>query len=254
MDPAGETDALRSADGPASIRIRVWNTRRSVLARFDERVKTLGTRRTATLELRFAPVTLSPDRHKHPTRRPLAVWAVLAREVGAPAELDALEWMLLTTYPVSDARGAKLVVHAYLCRWGCEDLYKVIKTGLHLESDPVDGIESFRRQISVVLPVATHLMQWSWMARDTPGEAVATHVSPEILDAVRDASVFAKLPVTRRPRTLREFVVRLAELGGYERGRGTPPGWLAIWRGWKRLSEFRAMLEFAENRRRKAPS
>jgi hypothetical protein len=135
-----------------------------------------------------------------------------------------------------------------------EDLHKIVKTGLHLEDDPVDGIESFRRQMSVVLPVATHLMQWTWLARETPGAAAAVHVPAEILDAARDASIFAKLPVTRRPRTVREFVVRLAELGGYERGRGTFPGWLAIWRGWKRLQEFRQILEFARVHRRDAPS
>lgn len=224
------------------------------LARFDARVRALGAVRTATLELRFASVTLAPDPEKHRTRRPLALWAVFAREVDAPAEVDPLEWMLWTTYRVEDARAAKLVVHAYLCRWGCEDLHKLIKTGLHLEGDPVEGIASFRRQLSVVLPVATHLMQWSWVAREMPGAPAAAHVPSELLDAARDASVVAKLPVTRRPRTVREFVVRLAELGGYERGRGTFPGWLTIWRGWKHLQAFREILAFAEKRRRKAPS
>ena len=55
--------------------------------------------RTAHLSVRYAAVSvLAPTGHNGP---PIPVWAVLAQEQDAPADVKPLQWMLLTTLPVT---------------------------------------------------------------------------------------------------------------------------------------------------------
>lgn len=221
------------------------------LARFERKVAALAPRRVATLELRYARVTITPPVRRK--RAPVTVDAVWVREVGAPAVVEPLEWMLLTTCDVSNDDDAWAVVRNYGARWGCEDMHKVVKTGLHLETDPVDSIASFRRQIAIVLPLATHVLQWTYAAREAPGTPAKHYLSPELLRGMADVAAFCKLPVTRPPRTLREVVTRLAQFAGYEVRPDRVPGWQIVWRGWRRLMEVLEMLEFAKSRIRQAP-
>jgi hypothetical protein len=48
------------------------------------------------------------------------LWAVLAREVGDPAGIEPLEWMLLTTEPVADFAAAVEKRRWHALRWGME--------------------------------------------------------------------------------------------------------------------------------------
>jgi hypothetical protein len=211
----------------------------------------LGRVRTATLSLRTATVTLTPK--KKTSGKPVTVNVVWVCEVDPPWFVEPLEWMLLTTCPIDTVDQAYSIVDAYCARWGSEDLHKILKTGLHLEEDAVDSIESFRRQLAIVLPLATHVAQWTYAARESPTEPIGKYVTSDCLEVMSHALTFYKLPVARRPRTLGELVTRLAQLGGYEVRPDRVPGWLVIWRGWRRLLEFWEMYEFASRRIRNAP-
>ena len=96
------------------------------------RTKT-ATARTARLEVRFAAVELQPPRRKK-RLPPVSLWAVLAREVEAPAEVaQPLEWMLLTTVPVTTADDAFERLAWYTRRWGIEVYHKTLKSGCRIE-------------------------------------------------------------------------------------------------------------------------
>lgn len=213
----------------------------------------LGPRRTATLSFRTGTVTLTPKKKKKVSRKPVTVNVVWVREVDPPWFVEPLEWMLLTTCPINSVEQAYAVVDHYGARWGSEDFHKILKTGLHLEEDAVDSIESFQRQLAVVLPLATQVAQWTYAARECPTEPVAKYVTSECLEVMTKALTYYKLPVTRRPRTIGELVTRLAQLGGYEVRPDRVPGWLVIWRGWRRLLEFWEIYEFASHRSKDAP-
>ena len=51
---------------------------------------------------------------------PVAVWAVLAQETNPPAEVEGLEWMLLTTVAVRHKEDAFERLAWYARRWGIE--------------------------------------------------------------------------------------------------------------------------------------
>jgi hypothetical protein len=107
--------------------------------------------------------------------------------------------------------------------------------------------------LAIVLPLATHVVQWTYAARERPTEPVAKYVTSECLEVMTHALTYYKLPVVRRPRTIGELVTRLAQLGGYEVRPDRVPGWLVVWRGWRRLLEFWEIYEFASHRSRDAP-
>ena len=55
--------------------------------------------RTAEVEVRFGGVELRSPQHRA-KRSNVRLWAVWAREGNAPAGVESVEWMLLTTLPV----------------------------------------------------------------------------------------------------------------------------------------------------------
>jgi len=78
--------------------------------------------REAKLALRFCPVTLKPpgNRKKSEGLPEVTLWAVQVVEVEAPADVTAIEWMLLTTVAVHSVEDAIERVEWYGCRWGIE--------------------------------------------------------------------------------------------------------------------------------------
>jgi hypothetical protein len=77
--------------------------------------------REATLVLRYGPVTLCPPRRRKAEGLPaVARWAVHGCEVHAPAEVEPLAWLLLTTVTVDTVEDAIERVQWYSCRWGIE--------------------------------------------------------------------------------------------------------------------------------------
>ena len=66
-------------------------------------------------------------------RAPLTVNAILAEEVDAPPNVEALRWVLLTTEPVASAQEARQGVRYYELRWRIEDYHKAWKSGVGVE-------------------------------------------------------------------------------------------------------------------------
>lgn len=62
-----------------------------------------------------------------PTAPPITV--VLAREFAPPDEGAPIEWLLLTTLPVTTAEAAARIVTWYRYRWRIERLHDPWKTG-----------------------------------------------------------------------------------------------------------------------------
>jgi hypothetical protein len=83
--------------------------------------------RRATLGVRFAAVTLSPPVKKKSKLEPIDLWAVLASEVDARADVVPLKWMLLTTIEVTTAEDAFEKLDWYAKRWGIEVFHKTLK-------------------------------------------------------------------------------------------------------------------------------
>jgi hypothetical protein len=203
--------------------------------------------RAACVTLRFATVTLKPAvaRATEKGRTEVTLSAIFVCEQNTPKGSEPIEWMLLTTHPVADTRAAREVVRWYQARWGIEEFHKILKTGCRLEKDRVEDIEGFRRLLAVAVPIASHIARWTHAARMCPQEPALDHIDTDTLDTLKTASRFHRLPLPRRQWTVSDLVLRLAEIGGYERRPDREPGWLVIWRGWRSFEVFRATYDFA---------
>src|SRR5262249_41263894 len=74
--------------------------------------------REATLALRFGALTLAAPRHRQREGLPAVVlWAVQVVESEPPAEVEPIEWLLLTTVAVHTVADARERVQWYACRW-----------------------------------------------------------------------------------------------------------------------------------------
>jgi hypothetical protein len=78
--------------------------------------------RTARVEVRFGPLKMPFPFHKSPylkkqSPEPLTMWVVHAVEVNAPAGVEPIEWILLTSLPVESFKEAWRVLGYYEKRW-----------------------------------------------------------------------------------------------------------------------------------------
>jgi hypothetical protein len=220
------------------------------LARFEARVARLPAERTATLELRFATVTLTPTKKR---RKPVGVEAISVRELDPPANVEPIDWMLLTTCAVETVEQAHAVLGYYEDRYGIEPFHRIWKSGLHLEREPIADLASFKRLLAVLMPTASHIAQWTYAARITPQAPAAPHVEPDVLAALKEACRFHRLPLPRRAWTIKDVVTKLAQLGGYEPRPDRVPGWIVLWRGWRELLRFITLIDYLKTRGKQPP-
>lgn len=194
--------------------------------------------RTATLELRYAevqmplPSVLTPWLREHRPVKPLQLWVVELRETQPPAGATPVRWVLYTMEPVTDAAAAQIVIGWYQCRPTIEDYHKALKTGCHVQRRYYETAERLERVTGLLSVVAVRLMQLKTAARETP-DRPAVEVAPA--QWVTLIQVVRKKPLNPRM-TIREFLRAVAGLGGHlGRKSDGEPGWITLWRGFKKL-------------------
>ncbi len=69
------------------------------------------------------------------------------------------EWWLLTSLPVRGREEAARVVEAYRRRWEVERFFRLLKTGLGLETFQVRGLARIRKVVAVLLGLAVFLWE-----------------------------------------------------------------------------------------------
>lgn len=141
--------------------------------------------RTATVEVRWAPVTiLPPEVHAKKTWPPLRLWAVWVHEPHPPAGVPPLEWMLLTDLPVTRWSEAWEKVQWYRRRWGNEEWHRVLKSGCGAERREFTTFEHLQRALAFELILAWRVLLLVKLGRavpDLPAEAVFAPEELEVL-------------------------------------------------------------------------
>jgi hypothetical protein len=193
--------------------------------------------RQADVVLSWGRVTFPPPSNATP---PIAdedaftVWVVRAWEVQPPPEIEPLEWILLTSWPIQDLAEARFIIQCYTRRWLVEDFHQCLKTGCQVEDSQLDDRADLERLLGFALPIAARLLQLRQDARNTPEVPATAIVEP----------LMVKVLLRLRPRlkpniSVAAFWAQVARLGGHPGRRGDgPPGWRTIWRGWRYLSDL----------------
>lgn len=156
-------------------------------------------------------------------------------------EVEALEWILLSARPVETAQQAWQTVEQYQSRWPIEDFHRGVKTGCRLEQRHLQEQRSLENLLALVSPIAVRLLQLRNLCREEPQQPAIMWVEPQEAQVIA-----AQEGVAVQRLTLKQFVYRVAQLGGFlRRASDGPPGWQTLWQGWLRLRWFVAGMRFA---------
>ena len=199
------------------------------------------TGRAATLSVSCGPVTIwSPQLQSK--GRALRCWAVRVWEADPPAGQQAVEWILLTSEPVTDLAGALRVAAYYALRWLIEQYHQCLKSGCRVEERQLESADRLGPLIGMLTAVAVRLLQLKNNARLTP-DRPATECAPrELVETVARLTGVADAAAL----TVRRFTHAVAKLGGFlGRKRDGEPGWRTLWQGWHELSLIHAGYELA---------
>jgi hypothetical protein len=189
-------------------------------------------------EIRFARVRLGGCRRKGKGLTPLAVTAILATEVHAPKGVKPVEWLLLSSLPVSDAQGAITLIDWYLCRWEIELFFKILKSGCGIERLQLEHVDRLFKCITLYMIVA-----WRVMYIRAMGIKHSEQSCTVVFSDSEWKSVYCRLnkgkPLPNQPPRLGEMVIFVARLGGFlARKSDGFPGIQTLWKGLQRMHDY----------------
>lgn len=178
------------------------------------------------LDIRFAEVTLRPPRgHGYP---PVTVWAVYARD-------EKIEWMLLTTAPVTTFADAVKRVEWYSGRWGIEVYHRTLKSGCRIQDRQLETTGRLEACLGLDMVVAWRIYYLTMLGRETPDKSCTV-----FLKDVEWKALYCyanKTPVVPDvPPSIHQAVFMIAAMGGYLGRKGDGfPGTQTLWRGLEKL-------------------
>jgi hypothetical protein len=195
--------------------------------------------RVAHMEIRYAAVSMvASEGHEGPA---IAVWAVQAREQEAPDGVKPLEWMLLTTVPVTSFEEATERVMWYTRRWGIEVLHRTLKSGCRIEQRQLGQADRIESCLAIDLVVAWRIYHLIKLGREVPDVPCSVFFEEAEWKALMVFTTKNPVP-PKEPPTLREAIRLVATLGGFlGRKRDGEPGTQTTWIGLQRLDDITAM-------------
>ncbi|MDL2342987.1 IS4 family transposase [Deinococcus sp. MIMF12] len=168
------------------------------------------------------------ERH-HPAQQ---VWCVRAYDLATGGQ--ELEWVLLSTLPVTTIDQALEKTTWYASRWLVEDYHKCLKTGCRIEDRQLRTAERLTRLLGFLSLVAVRLLWLRNASRSAGDEPAQSYVPTPLVQVI---ATRLRQPVEEVQ--LRTFWRAVAALGGFlGRAGDGEPGWQTLWRGWLRLQDL----------------
>lgn len=200
------------------------------------RVKTFRQGRRVVQELRAMEVVLKAPWRRGQKLETVKIRVVLAREVDPPAGQDRIEWVLLTSLPVTNFEAAQELIALYLARWEIEVFHRVLKTGCRIEELQLKTADRVKPAIVLYMIVAWRVVYVMKLGRECPNLPCDV-----IFDEAEWRAVYhivKRRKAIEKP-TLGEMVKLVASLGGYlDRKWDGHPGAQSMWQGIMRARDF----------------
>lgn len=200
--------------------------------------------RQAHLRVRGMHLSIAvPRTHKQPTQcQPVPLNVLLVEEAIAPAEGEAIRWLLLTTLPIETFEQAWQCVVWYSLRWLIERFHYTLKSGCRIEALQLESVERLLNALATYSIVAWRLMWLTYRARLAPEDSCEAVLEPKEWKLLRRK--FEPKNRSKTPPTLRQTVHWIARLGGFlGRKHDGEPGLKTLWRG---LGVLHHLLEGAQ--------
>ncbi len=191
--------------------------------------------RVARLVVRFARVVLQPPKDKGELGA-VPITAVYALERDTPLGTEPVEWMVLTTEPVTGLEEAVRVLQRYTQRWNIEVFHRTLKSGCRIENRQLKDADGLEACLGIDLVVAWRIQLMTKASRETPDSPCTEVLEDAEWKALVGCVTGNPLPPARPP-TTRQAVRMIAGIGGFLGRKGDgEPGATTIWRGLNKLS------------------
>lgn len=202
------------------------------------------TARTATMEVRAGPEVIALRWRGDQKPIPCPLYIVHTRETSRLREgEEPIEWLLLTTRPVTSLPTALEVIGGYTKRWRIEESHKAWKSVTKVEDSALESAAGLFVWATILYSVALRIERLKYLARNTPTAPAADEFTSDEIEAIHHLKETPS--VLRKATMTMDAAVRyVAELGGYTspKSSGGPPGTITIGRGLKRVTELAAIL------------
>jgi hypothetical protein len=198
--------------------------------------------RMAELTVRWRAVTVRPPNSRAKEHLPsVTVWAVWAVERTPPPGAEPVEWLLLTTMPITSTDEALERLAWYAVRWGIEVWHKVLKSGCQIEQKQLGTAYRLTTCLTLYSVIAWRILYATMLARVLPDAPCTV-----LLDTHEWHGLYCRIHgvaiVPPKPPSLRQAVRWIATLGGFQgRKDDGEPGVTAMWNGFQRLIDIAAM-------------
>jgi hypothetical protein len=194
--------------------------------------------REAEVEVRATTVTLRGPHRPGGKLSPVTVNVVQVREINPPPGDERVEWLLITTLPITTAEQVREVIRFYATRFLIEVLFRVLKSGCRVEARRFEHIDRMLPCVAVYLIVAWRTFMVCRLGRSAPELDCEAIFDPAEWKSAWMA-VQRKKPPRYAPK-LGEFLPMLAQLGGYVNypNRKDPPGPQTVWLGMQRMYDL----------------
>lgn len=145
-------------------------------------------------------------------------------------EGDLIEWLLITNEPIDTTENILKVVDIYRTRWLIEEFFKGLKSGCRLEDRLFSEAESWYKVLTLLLPVATNLLNLRLREDENVEQNPISSLNPVQLKILSIKAVEFKKDF----KTYKNVQYVLAQLGGHIATNG-PPGWITLLKGYQKL-------------------
>lgn len=191
--------------------------------------------RDTWIDIRFSEVELIPPKRlaKCPPIKAWAVYTLEREDDETPPK--PIEWMLLTTVPVTSLEDAKKRVEWYTGRWGIEVYHRTLKSGCRIKERQLGSAENIEKCLGIDMVVAWRIYHLTMLGRETPDLPCTVFFKDVEWKAL--CVYVSKNPVPpEEPPSLSKAMYMLGGIGGHlGRKSDGPPGAQCLWRGIQRL-------------------
>ena len=195
-------------------------------------------RRVAVTDISADWVQLQPP-GKRPGAEPLEVLAVRVLERDEPEGEEPLQWLLLTSEGQPGKADALRAVQRYENRWGIEEFFRALKSGMRIQDRQLRTADSLQRCLAFDAVNAWRVFELQRYAREEPETPAREVLSETEMEVIENLVQFRRvLPPAQRerppPEDIRGWVVRLARLAGFRPWKRQPlPGNQVLGKAWQ---------------------
>jgi hypothetical protein len=197
-----------------------------------------GDQDEAVLDIKYRRIKVLPPVGKQKRYPSLVLTVIYAIERRTPKNRKKIDWKLITDLPIRSGKDAVEKLAWYAMRWKIEMFHKILKSGCKAEDSKLRTAERLVNLISLFCILSWRVFFLTMMNRsapDAPANLTLTNTEISLMDQLVKDKDNSRTPA----KTLSDYLIKIARLGGYlARASDPPPGNMVIWRGLSRLADI----------------